>query len=97
MAVIAQASKGSATLDEQNWEKVQNLMQMEDEISKLQSEVCIDSWEPDQENTDIHICYTEIKILSGIHQSQQSQGCKHHGRQCSYQANREGVDLYQAA
>lgn len=38
MAVIAQASKGSATLDEQNWEKVQNLMQMEDEISKLQSE-----------------------------------------------------------
>lgn len=47
MAVIAQASKGSATLDEQNWEKVQNLMQMEDEISKLQSEVCIDSWEPD--------------------------------------------------
>ncbi|KAI7887098.1 hypothetical protein K492DRAFT_31520 [Lichtheimia hyalospora FSU 10163] len=38
MAVIAQASKGSATLDEQNLEKVQSLMQIEDEISKLQSE-----------------------------------------------------------
>ncbi|KAJ8661519.1 hypothetical protein O0I10_002785 [Lichtheimia ornata] len=38
MAVIAQASKGSATLDEQNLEQVQNLMQIEEEVTKLHSE-----------------------------------------------------------
>ncbi|KAI9312935.1 hypothetical protein BX666DRAFT_2030821 [Dichotomocladium elegans] len=38
ITVIAQASKGSAALDEQNMEKVRNLMQLEDDISKLQAE-----------------------------------------------------------
>lgn len=86
MAVIAQASKGSATLDEQNLEQVQNLMQIEEEVTKLHSEVSKDSFLGQQNECSSFVdgLYIEIQIRSGVQQSQQSQRCKHLGRQCSY-------------
>lgn len=89
MAVIAQASKGSATLDEQNLEQVQNLMQIEEEVTKLHSEVSKGGLRGSTTGNEYSFfcVYAEIQICSGVQQSQQGQRCKHLGRQCSCQAN----------